>query len=134
MENIYVLIATGIGAIFLLWLLLYFVPVGLWFTALVSNVRISLLQLVLMRWRKVPPRIIVNSLIASTKAGLNLARDDMEAHYLAGGNVQLVINALISAEKANIKLDFKTTSKILNEIVKDDKRISKIAKQISILK
>ncbi|MAZ93991.1 MAG: flotillin-like protein FloA [Bacteroidales bacterium] len=142
MENIYVLIATGIGAIFLLWLLLYFVPVGLWFTALVSNVRISLLQLVLMRWRKVPPRIIVNSLIASTKAGLNLARDDMEAHYLAGGNVQLVINALISAEKANIKLDFKTATAIdlagrdvleavqmsVNPKVIDTKKVAAVAK------
>jgi len=107
MENLYVLLAIGIGSIFLLWILFYFIPVGLWFTALVSNVRISLIQLVLMRWRKVPPRIIVNSLITSTKAGLNLKRDDLEAHYLAGGHVQGVVNALISAEKANIELDFK---------------------------
>ena len=105
-QEIFVLIAIGIGAIFLLWILFYFVPVGLWFTALVSNVRISLIQLVLMRWRKVPPRVIVNSLITSTKAGLRLKRDDLEAHYLAGGHVQGVVNALISAEKANIKLDF----------------------------
>ncbi len=52
MENVYVIIAMGVGAIFLLWVLFYFIPVGLWFTALVSGVRISLLQLVLMRWRK----------------------------------------------------------------------------------
>jgi len=112
MENLYVLLAIGIGSIFLLWILFYFIPVGLWFTALVSNVRISLIQLVLMRWRKVPPRIIVNSLITSTKAGLNLKRDDLEAHYLAGGHVQGVVNALISAEKANIELDFKTATAI----------------------
>ena len=81
MENIYVIIAAGIGTIFLLWLLFYFVPVGLWFTALVSDVRISLLQLILMRWRKVPPSVIVNNMIAATKAGLHLQRDELEAHY-----------------------------------------------------
>jgi len=142
MENVYLLIAIGIGSIFLLWLLFYFVPVGLWFTALVSNVRISLLQLVLMRWRKVPPRIIVNSLIASTKAGLNLQRDDMEAHFLAGGNVQGVVNALISAEKANIALNFKTATAIdlagrdvleavqmsVNPKVIDTKKVAAVAK------
>ncbi len=142
MENVYVLLAIGLGAIFLLWLLFYFVPVGLWFTALVSNVRISLLQLVLMRWRKVPPRIIVNSLIASTKAGLKLQRDDMEAHYLAGGNVQGVVNALISAEKANIALNFKTATAIdlagrdvleavqmsVNPKVIDTKKVAAVAK------
>ena len=88
MENIYVIIATGVGAIFLLWLLFYFIPVGLWFTALVSVVRISLLQLILMRWRKVPPSVIVTSMIGSKKAGIDLLRDDLEAHYLAGGHVQ----------------------------------------------
>jgi uncharacterized protein YqfA (UPF0365 family) len=142
MENIYVLIAIGVGAIFLLWILFYFVPVGLWFTALVSNVRISLLQLVLMRWRKVPPRVIVNSLIASTKAGLKLQRDQMEAHYLAGGNVQLVVNALISADKANIQLDFQTATAIdlagrdvleavqmsVNPKVIDTKKVAAVAK------
>jgi uncharacterized protein YqfA (UPF0365 family) len=142
MENIYLLLAIGLGAIFLLWVLLYFVPVGLWFTALVSNVRISLLQLVLMRWRKVPPRSIVNSLIASTKAGLNLQRDDMEAHFLAGGSVQGVVNALISAEKANITLNFKTATAIdlagrdvleavqmsVNPKVIDTKKVAAVAK------
>lgn len=141
-QEIFVLIAIGIGAIFLLWILFYFVPVGLWFTALVSNVRISLIQLVLMRWRKVPPRVIVNSLITSTKAGLSLKRDDLEAHYLAGGHVQGVVNALISAEKANIKLDFKTASAIdlagrnvleavqmsVNPKVIDTKKVAAVAK------
>ena len=112
MEGMYVYVALGVGVIFLLWILLYFIPVGLWFTALVSDVRISLLQLVLMRWRKVPPSVIVNSLITSTKAGLSLKRDDLEAHYLAGGRVQKVVMALISAEKANIVLDFKTATAI----------------------
>lgn len=141
-SNIYVLIATGVGAIFLLWLLFYFIPVGLWFTALVSGVRISLLQLILMRWRKVPPGIIVTSLIAATKAGIVLKRDDLEAHYLAGGHVQSVVNALISADKANIELNFKTATAIdlagrnvleavqmsVNPKVIDTKKVAAVAK------
>jgi uncharacterized protein YqfA (UPF0365 family) len=141
-QEIYILIAIGVGALFFLWILFYFIPVGLWFTALVSDVRISLIQLVLMRWRKVPPRIIVNSLITSTKAGLNLKRDDLEAHYLAGGHIQSVVNALISAEKANILLTFKTATAIdlagrdvleavqmsVNPKVIDTKRVAAVAK------
>ncbi|MFO8087086.1 MAG: flotillin-like protein FloA [Bacteroidales bacterium] len=107
-----IMIAIGVAAIFLLWLIFYFIPVGLWFSALVSNVRISLLQLVLMRWRKVPPGVIVTAMINSTKAGLNLTRDQLEAHYLAGGRVKSVVNALISAEKANMGLDFQTAAAI----------------------
>lgn len=142
MESIYLVIATGIGAIFLLWVLFYFIPVGLWFTALVSGVHISLLQLVLMRWRKVPPGVIVTSLIASSKAGIKLNRDDLEAHFLAGGHVQGVVNALISAEKANIALDFKTATAIdlagrdvleavqmsVNPKVIDTKKVAAVAK------
>lgn len=112
MEGPFIIIALVAGIIFLLWILLYFIPVGLWFTALLSNVRISLIQLVLMRWRKVPPRVIVQSLISSTKAGLKLDRDKLEAHYLAGGNIQNVVNALISADKANMGLDFNTATAI----------------------
>ncbi len=142
MEVLYVYVALGIGVLFLLWVLLYFIPVGLWFTALVSDVKIPILQLVLMRWRKVPPSIIVNSLITSTKAGLSLKRDDLEAHYLAGGRVQKVVMALISAEKANIELDFKTATAIdlagrdvleavqmsVNPKVIDTKRVAAVAK------
>lgn len=93
-------------------LILYVVPIGLWFQALISGVRVSLLQLIFMRWRKVPPRTIVNALITSTKAGLELKRDFLEAHYLAGGHVQLVVNALVSADKANLELDFKMATAI----------------------
>ncbi len=100
------------GSIFALWLLLYFIPVGLWFTALVSGVRISLLQLILMRWRKVPPQVIVSNLIAGKKAGLDLNRNEMEAHFLAGGRLSSVVKALISADKANMNLDFKTATAI----------------------
>jgi uncharacterized protein YqfA (UPF0365 family) len=112
MEDMYVIIAIGLGAIFLIWFLFYFIPVGLWFTALVSGVRISLLQLILMRWRKIPPSVIVQSMIASWKAGIRLERDDLEAHYLAGGRLQQVVTALISADKANMDLNFKTATAI----------------------
>jgi uncharacterized protein YqfA (UPF0365 family) len=111
-SQVFVIVAIGLGAIFAIWLIFYFIPVGIWFKALVSGVRISLLQLVIMRWRKVPVAIIVNSLIAATKAGLSLSRNALEAHYLAGGNVSRVVNALISADKANMNLDFKTATAI----------------------
>lgn len=95
-----------------LWIIFYFVPVGLWFQALVSGVRISLLQLIFMRWRKVPPRVIVQAMIEGTKAGLSLNRNEMEAHFLAGGRVSKVVHALVSAQKANIPLDFKMATAI----------------------
>ena len=99
-------------SLFAIWLIFYFIPVGLWFSALVSGVRISLLQLILMRWRKVPPSTIVSSMIESTKAGLELNPNELEAHYLAGGNVTSVVHALVSAQKANIMLDFKMATAI----------------------
>ena len=99
-------------SLFAIWLIFYFIPVGLWFSALVSGVRISLLQLILMRWRKVPPSTIVSSMIESTKAGLELNPNELEAHYLAGGNVTNVVHALVSAQKANIMLDFKMATAI----------------------
>ncbi|MFA8450415.1 MAG: flotillin-like protein FloA [Bacteroidales bacterium] len=109
-----VLFAIGgvVLILFLLWFFLVFIPVGIWFNAFVSGVRVSLIQLVLMRWRKVPPSVIVNSLIAATKAGLKLDREKMEAHFLAGGRLKSVINALISADKANIELSFQTATAI----------------------
>ena len=101
-----------VGIIILLIIVLYYIPVGLWFSALVSDVRISLLQLFLMRFRKVPPSVIVRALIEGTKAGLSLNRDDLEAHYLAGGHVEKVVHALVSAQKANIELSFKMATAI----------------------
>lgn len=99
-------------AIFVLWLFLYFVPLGLWFSAVFARVYVPIGQLIGMRIRKVPPSIIINALVSATKAGLKLNRDDLEAHYLAGGNVRSVVNALISADKANISLDFKAATAI----------------------
>lgn len=122
MNGIY-LIAVIFGGIILFFLFLYFVPVNLWITAVFSQVRVSLAELVFMRIRKVPPSIIVNSLITATKAGLKIAEEedtprrslktsDLETHYLAGGNVPQVIRALISADKANIDLTFKQATAI----------------------
>lgn len=107
-ELIFVIIILLIGTL----VFFYYVPLGLWLSAVVSGVRISLIQLVLMRIRKVPPAIIVNALINATKAGVHLTRDKLEAHYLAGGRVNSVVNALISADKANIDLDFKSATAI----------------------
>ncbi|EFK59262.1 flotillin-like protein FloA [Sphingobacterium spiritivorum] len=101
-----------IGGIVAFFLLLYLLPVNLWFTAQLSNVKISLLNLVLMRLRKVPPSLVTNAMITSTKAGLRITSNDIETHYLAGGNVNKVIKALISADKANIPLDFKLATAI----------------------
>ncbi len=111
---------TGLGSIFfiaalvvLFFLFLYYVPILLWFSALVSGVRISLIQLVLMRIRKVPPGVIVRAMIEAYKAGLtSLKRDELEAHYLAGGQVAKVIHALVSANKANIDLSFQMATAI----------------------
>ena len=78
----------------------YYCPFFLWISARVSGVRISLMQLVLMRIRQVPASIIVRALIEAHKAGLNeVTRDDLEAHYLAGGNVERVVHALVSASR-----------------------------------
>jgi uncharacterized protein YqfA (UPF0365 family) len=101
-----------VGSFIALVLVLYFLPINLWFTAQLSWVRINLLNLVLMRLRRVPPSLVVNAMITSTKAGLNITSNEIETHYLAGGHVNNVIKALISADKANIPLDFKLATAI----------------------
>ena len=109
MTTMFIWIALGfVGLLILLWLF----PVTMWFQALISGVKISLIQLILMRWRKVPPGVIVMAMITGTKAGLKLNPNELEAHYLAKGNVPRVVNALISADKANISLDFKMAAAI----------------------
>ncbi|MEI8134663.1 MAG: flotillin-like protein FloA [bacterium] len=96
-----------IACLFFLIFLLYMVPLGLWITALSSGVKVRIFaDLVGMRFRKVPPDIIVRSKITATKAGIDVEIGKLEAHYMAGGNVVKVVNALISAHKANIDLDF----------------------------
>ena len=86
--------------------LLYIVPVRLWVTALASGIYVPLRTLIGMRLRRVAPSAIIYPMIAATKAGLKLDLNALEAHYLAGGHVSQVINALISARKAQINLAF----------------------------
>ncbi|RLD24708.1 MAG: UPF0365 family protein, partial [Bacteroidetes bacterium] len=100
------------GALILLIIFFYFVPISLWITAIFSGVKVGLFELMFMRIRKVPPGLIVRELITATKAGLPLTAADLETHYLAGGSVPNVIKALISADKANIDLDFKQATAI----------------------
>jgi uncharacterized protein YqfA (UPF0365 family) len=113
MGEIGIYIVIIVGSIIGLWIIFYFIPVGLWFSALISGVKISLLQLVLMRWRKVPPSVIARSMIEAYKAGLkDVNRDELEAHYLAGGHVERVVHALVSASKANLELTFQMATAI----------------------
>ena len=93
-------------------LFFYFIPIGLWVTAMASRVRVSLISLVGMRLRKISPNLIVNALINARKAGLTADTDMLETHYLAGGNVKRVVDALIAADKAGIELDFKLATAI----------------------
>lgn len=110
-QSIAMLIWIGISIVALM-IFLWFFPITLWFQALISGVKISLVQLVLMRWRKVPPGTIVMAMITGTKAGLKLDANELEAHFLAKGNVPNVVNALISADKANIELNFNMAAAI----------------------
>lgn len=103
-----------IVAIFIFLLLFtYFIPVGLWITAYFSGVKVKIFRdLVGMRLRKVPPALIIRPLISATKAGLDVDINKLEAHFLAGGHVERVVNSLISADKANIELGFERATAI----------------------
>jgi uncharacterized protein YqfA (UPF0365 family) len=111
MENLPFLLIVFVSII-ALFFFFYFIPVGLWITAVFASVKVTIGELIGMRIRKVPPGVIVNSLITATKAGLTVTTRELETHYLAGGNVPNVIRALISADKANINLTFKQATAI----------------------
>jgi uncharacterized protein YqfA (UPF0365 family) len=100
-----ILLAVVLGIIFLS-VLLTFVPVMLWISALAAGVRVSIFTLVGMRLRRVIPSRVINPLIKAHKAGVDVATNQLESHYLAGGNVDRVVNALIAAQRANIELPF----------------------------
>lgn len=114
MESINFVLIVGIIALLALLIILFMLMriIAIWIQAVFSGVKISLIELALMRVRKVDPATIANAMVAATKAGLQLNTKEMEAHYLAGGNVVRVTNALISADKANIELDFKAATAI----------------------
>jgi len=99
-------------ALLLLSLILYFIPVGLWITAIFSGVRVRIATLIGMRLRKVPPGQIIRLLNSATKAEIDLQIGQMEAHFLAGGDVGRVVDALISADRANIDLPWKRATAI----------------------
>ncbi|MCP4711799.1 MAG: UPF0365 family protein, partial [Planctomycetes bacterium] len=104
-----------IAVVLVLSTIFYFVPIGLWIQAVVSLGlgRITIIDLIRMRLRKIPPRLVADSVINSHKAGLETITTDMlETHFLAGGNVANVIAALIAASKANIGLEFTTATAI----------------------
>jgi uncharacterized protein YqfA (UPF0365 family) len=111
------LTTSGVFLIVLIFLglvvFMYFIPVGLWITAYFSGVRVKLVRdLMGMRLRKVPPVMIIKPLITAHKAGIDVSAPQLEAHFLAGGQVQKVVNALISADKANIDLPFERATAI----------------------
>jgi len=106
----------GLGILIIIvvaiFLLLYLVPIPLWIAAWASGAYVGLFTLVGMRLRRIPPNTVVTARISAVKAGLELTVNDLEAHFLAGGNVVRVVNAMISADKANIPLPFKRAAAI----------------------
>ncbi len=106
-QSTIIVVAIIIG----IFLLLYFVPIGLWFAATISGVKLSIFELILMRIRKSPIQEIVKGLIISVKGKLNLTKDEIEAFGLAGGNIENVVNAMVVAKKAGLELSFKDATK-----------------------
>lgn len=100
-------------SIVVVFILLQFIPVLLWFSAKISGVKISLAQLILMKFRNVPPKTIVDCLITATKGGLNsITRNDLESLHMSGGHVSKVVRALVSASKANIPMTYEQAAAI----------------------
>lgn len=112
MEQYSALILIGVLVVAFIFLFLYFIPIRIWIAAIASQVKVSIGTLIGMRLRRVPPRLVLEPLINAHKAGLDLTTAQFESHYLAGGNVHRVANALISASKANIALDFNRAAAI----------------------
>ena len=112
MEPLFIKAILILIVVILIVLFFTFVPVGLWITAFFSGVKISMGTLIGMRLRRVAPSRIVNPMIKATKAGVSLDIDDLEAHYLAGGNVNTLVDALIAAQRANIPLEFERAAAI----------------------
>jgi uncharacterized protein YqfA (UPF0365 family) len=110
-SNIAIVIILGVIACFLA-LFLSFVPVGLWISALAANVKVSFFNLIGMRLRRVSPKKIVIPLIKATKGGVQVSVNELEAHYLAGGNVDAVVNALIASHRASFDLPFERAAAI----------------------
>ena len=110
-EVVYVMFVI-VAIIVFLSIFFTFVPVGLWISALAADVKIGIMNLVGMRLRRVVPSRIVNPMIKATKAGLDISINKLEAHYLAGGNVDRVVDSLIAAQRADIPLEFERAAAI----------------------
>lgn len=106
--EIILLVAAGV----IMLILFYLVPVGSWFQATASGIRITIIELIFMKWRKVPPELIVDSLIKCAKAGVTVKSDDLQTLYLAGGNVNNVVDGLIYAKARGIDLSYKKASQM----------------------
>ena len=106
------LLVTGGIVLVLLVLFLTFVPLGLWISSMAAGVRVSVFNLIGMRLRRVVPARIIMPLIKATKAGISISSNQLEAHYLAGGNVDGVVDALIASERAGIELPFEKAAAI----------------------
>jgi uncharacterized protein YqfA (UPF0365 family) len=110
--GVFGVLALLLLAVAALAVLLYLIPLGLWVAAFASGAYVGLFTLIGMRLRRVPPGTIVTARISAVKAGLDISVNDLEAHYLAGGNVANLVNAMISADKANIAMPFKRAAAI----------------------
>jgi uncharacterized protein YqfA (UPF0365 family) len=108
----FVPIISVVGIIVLAWILFSLIPMGLWISSIAAGAHVGLGTLMGMRLRRVVPARIVNPKIKATKAGLKISTNKLEAHYLAGGNVDRVVNALIAAQRANIMLEFERAAAI----------------------
>ncbi len=106
-SGFFLLLGLLVAAVFL-----HFVPIGLWISALAADVHVGIFTLIGMRMRRVPPAKIVMPLIKANKAGLDVNVNQLEAHYLAGGNVDKVVDALIASQRAQIVLPFERSAAI----------------------
>ena len=106
------LVAVLVLLLAILIIFVVIIPIPLWIAAVFSGVRISIFSLVGMRLRRVPPAVILNAMIQSKKAGIEVDSQSLEAHYLAGGNVFRVVHALVAADKAAINLSFQRATAI----------------------
>jgi uncharacterized protein YqfA (UPF0365 family) len=111
MSEGFIIIGAFFG-IFLFLVFTYFVPVGLWISAIASDVNVNPFVFIGMRFRRVSPHAIINPAIMLKKGGIDIALQALEAHLMAGGNVAKVASALIAAQKANINLSFKQATAI----------------------
>ena len=105
-------LALLVVAVVVIAVILYLVPIPLWLAAWASGAYVGLFTLIGMRLRRVPPATVVTARISAVKAGLDISVNDLEAHYLAGGNIMNVVTAMISADKANIPMPFKRAAAI----------------------